>query len=152
MKIKTIMAAALAGAALSFSNTMSANDLMTPETLWSMHRLGSFNVSPQGNLIVYAVSTPDIEANKNRTAICLIKTDGTGRIQLTQGKESQVEPAFINEGERIAYLQGGNLWKMQKAFADYAAMDRPAECPEEKRKEIREGMQLFIAKYDALWY
>ena len=113
MKIKTIMAAALAGAALSFSNTMSANDLMTPETLWSMHRLGSFNVSPQGNLIVYTVSTPDIEANKNRTAICLIKTDGTGRIQLTQGKESQVEPAFIDEGERIAYLQGGNLWTMK---------------------------------------
>ena len=24
--------------------------------------------------------------------------------------------------------------------------------PEEKRKEIREGMQLFIDKYDALWY
>ena len=41
---------------------------------------------------------------------------------------------------------------MQKAFADYAALDRPAECPEKKRKEIREGMQLFIDKYDNLWY
>ena len=49
-------------------------------------------------------------------------------------------------------LWEADLWKMQKAFADYAAMDRPAECPEEKRKEIREGMQLFIDKYDALWY
>ena len=45
-----------------------------------------------------------------------------------------------------------DLWKMQKAFEDYAALDRPAECPEEKRKEIREGMQLFIDKYDALLY
>ena len=41
---------------------------------------------------------------------------------------------------------------MQKAFADYAALDRPAVCPEEKRKESREGMKLFIDKYDALWY
>ena len=49
-------------------------------------------------------------------------------------------------------LWEADLWKMQKAFADYAAMDRPAECPEEKRKDIREGMQLFIDKYDALWY
>lgn len=118
MKIKTIIAAALAGAALSFSNNMSANDLMTPETLWSMHRLGSFDVSPQGNLIVYTVSTPDIEANKNRTAICLIKPDGTGRVQLTQGKESQVEPAFVPGGERIAYLQGGNLWTMKYDGSD----------------------------------
>lgn len=45
-----------------------------------------------------------------------------------------------------------DLWKMQKAFEDYAALDRPDECSEEKRKEIREGMQLFIDKYDALWY
>ena len=45
-----------------------------------------------------------------------------------------------------------DLWKMQKAFADYGALDRPAEYPEEKRKEIREGMQIFIDKYDALWY
>ena len=41
---------------------------------------------------------------------------------------------------------------MQKAFEDYAAIVRPAECPEEKRKEIREGMQLFIDKFDSLWY
>ncbi|MGN0234483.1 MAG: S9 family peptidase [Bacteroidaceae bacterium] len=113
MKIKTIMAAALAGAALSVSSNMSANDLMTPETLWNMNRLGSFDVSPQGTNIVYTISTPDIQANKIRTAICLIKTDGTGRIQLTQDKESQVEPAFVDNGERIAYLQGGNLWTMK---------------------------------------
>ena len=44
------------------------------------------------------------------------------------------------------------LWKMQKAFADYDALDCSAECPEEKQKEIREGMLLFIDKYDELWY
>ena len=49
-------------------------------------------------------------------------------------------------------LWEADLWKMQKAFPDYAALDRPAEYPEEKRKEIREVMQLFIEKYDALWY
>ena len=59
----------------------------------------------------------------------------------TPGSYSQKDP----ENSR-------SLWKMQKAFADYAALDCPAVCPEEKRKEIREGMQLFIDKYDALWY
>ena len=59
---------------------------------------------------------------------------------------------YKKDPENCWNLWEADLWKMQKAFADYAALDRPAECPEEKRKEIREGMQLFIDKYDALWY
>lgn len=112
MNIKTIIAAALTGAALSVSSNMSANDLMTPETLWSMHRLGGYAVSPKGDRVVYTITTPDIHANKNRTAICIIGTDGTGRTCLTTGKESEVEPAFVDGGNRIAFLQGGNLWTM----------------------------------------
>ncbi|MGM9620012.1 MAG: TolB family protein, partial [Bacteroidaceae bacterium] len=112
MNIKTIIAAALTGAALSVSSNMSANDLMTPETLWSMHRLGGYAVSPKGDRVVYTLTTPDIHANKNRTAICIIGTDGTGRTCLTTGKESEVEPAFVDGGNRIAFLQGGNLWTM----------------------------------------
>ena len=54
--------------------------------------------------------------------------------------------------ENCRSLWEADLWKMQKAFADYAALDCPAVCPEEKRKEIREGMQLFIDMYNTLWY
>ena len=64
----------------------------------------------------------------------------------TPGSYCQKDP------ENSWSLWEADLWKMQKAFEDYAALDGPAECPEEKRKEIREGMQLFIDKYDALWY
>ena len=64
----------------------------------------------------------------------------------TPGSYCQKDP------ENCWSLWEADLWKMQKAFADYAALDCPAVCPEEKRKEIREGMQLVIDKYDALWY
>ena len=64
----------------------------------------------------------------------------------TPGSYCQKDP------ENCWSLWEADLWKMQKAFADYAALDRPAEYPEEKRREIREGMQLFIDKYDNLWY
>ena len=59
---------------------------------------------------------------------------------------------FQKDPENCWSLWEADLWKMQKAFGEYAALDRIAECPEEKRREIREGMQLFIDKYDALWY
>ena len=65
-------------------------------------------------------------------------------------RKKQKEPKI--ELYELWSLWEADLWKMQKAFADYAALDRPAECPEKKRKEIREGMQLFIDKYDNLWY
>ena len=68
----------------------------------------------------------------------------------TMFRKKQKEPKI--ELCELCSLWEADLWKMQKAFADYAALDCSAECPEEKRKEIREGMQLFIDKYDALWY
>ena len=64
----------------------------------------------------------------------------------TPGSYCQKDP------ENSWSLWEADLWKMQKAFADYAALDCPAVCPEEKLKDIREGMQLFIDKYNALWY
>lgn len=144
MNIKTIIAAALTGAALSVSSSMSANDLMTPEKLWSMHRLGSFTLSPKGDRVAYTLSTPDIQANKNRTAICLINADGTGRTRLTTGKESEVEPAFIAGGERIAFLQGGNLWTMKCDGTDRKQLSQGGDI--EGFKFSPDGKQVIVIR------
>ena len=116
MKIRTLIAAALIGAAVPTLDCMA--DLLTPETLWSMHRLGGRTVSPDGKQIAYSVSTPNVQANKSRSVIYRMNADGTGRTQLTQGDKSEAEPAFIQGGERIAYLCGGNLWTMKADGTD----------------------------------
>lgn len=113
VKMKTIMTtAALAWAAVAASTTMAQNDLLTPEKLWSMNRVGSQVASPDGKHIAYTVSTPDIQANKIKTGICLIEANGNGRQMLTTGKDSESQPAFLHGGKRIAYLSKGNLWTM----------------------------------------
>ena len=71
--------------------------------------------------------------------------------KISAGIRDDINP-YLKDPENCWNLWEADLWKMQKAFADYAALDRPAEYPEEKRKEFREGMQIFIDKYDALWY
>ena len=58
--------------------TSQARDLMTPEILWSMHRLGARSINAEGTLIAYATSTPDVKANKSRSVITVMGTDGTG--------------------------------------------------------------------------
>ena len=118
MKQITTIAAALIGVAAFTSESMANNDLMTPETLWSMHRVGSYSVSPQGKQVVYTVTTPNVEANKNISSICLISIDGTRKAVLSSGEKSEVEPVFIAGGERIAFLTGGNLWTMKTDGTD----------------------------------
>ena len=83
---------------------------------------------------------------RNITVISFLNNSYLVLIVKVVGSNSQKDP------ENCWNLWEADLWKMQKAFADYAALDCIAECPEEKQKEIREGMQLFIDKYDALWY
>ena len=144
MKIKTIIAAALTGAALTVSSSMTANDLMTPETLWSMHRLGSFAVSPQGDRVVYTLSTPDIQANKNRTAILTIGIDGTRRKRLTTGQESEVEPTFIADGKRIAFLKGGDLWTMDCEGQDRKQLSKTGDI--EGFKFSPDGKQVIVIR------
>ena len=144
MKIKTIIAAALTGAALTVSSSMTANDLMTPETLWSMHRLGSFAVSPQGDRVVYTLSTPDIQANKNRTAILTIGIDGTRRKRLTTGQESEVEPTFIADGKRIAFLKGGDLWTMDCEGRDRKQLTKTGDI--EGFKFSPDGKQVIVIR------
>ena len=91
---------------------MAESDLLTPETLWSMGRIGSRSVNPKGDKIAYTVSYPNIKENKSLTVIYLMNADGSERKKLTQGNKSEVEPAFIEDGTRIAFLSGGNLWTM----------------------------------------
>lgn len=124
MKPTNTIAAILMGMALITTETMKADDLMTPETLWSMHRVGAYTVSPDGQLVVYTVTTPDIKANKNITSIRVIKADGTNNVTLSNGEKSESEPAFINGGDRIAFLLGGNIWTMKPDGTDRRQLSR----------------------------
>ena len=109
---KIIAMVALAGATLFNFSAMAQNRLMTPEILWSMHRLGSRSVSTEGNLIAYSVSTPDISANKSRSHIDIISLDGSSSHHISPEGQNPNQPTFVTLSgtERIAYLQGGDLW------------------------------------------
>lgn len=52
------------------------SDIMTPEVLWSMNRLGEYAVSPDGKSVVYNLTYFIIEENKSKTDIYVIDIDG----------------------------------------------------------------------------
>ncbi len=85
---------------------------LTPELLWSMGRIGSVSLSPDGEMMVYTVTYYNIDENKGHTAIYVknFETDNTVCLDAIEGNS----PAFIDGGKRIAYLStasgSSQLW------------------------------------------
>ena len=59
------------------SHRFSVHDML------AMERVSDAQVSPDGALIVFTVSTTDMEENKGSTDLWLVGSDGKGRRQLT---------------------------------------------------------------------
>ena len=92
------------------------SDLMTPEALWAMGRIGTAEASADGKQIVYQVGYYSVKANKSQQKIAVINADGTGNTTLTTGSKSETDPTWLNG--KIAFLSGGQLWTMNPDGSD----------------------------------
>ena len=98
------------------NNIQLKNDLMTPEALWAMGRIGSYAPSADGKKVVYQVGYYSVSENRGHQVLCIINTDGTGQRQLTTSAENESDPAWL--GDRIAFLTGGEVWTMASDGSD----------------------------------
>ena len=101
------------------------NGRLTPEALWAMGRIGSSTVSPDGKKIAYTVSYYSVKENKSHTVIYMMNADGSENTILTTTSASEYEPAWIKNGEKLAFLSNGQIWEMnpdgtaRKQLSDY---------------------------------
>ena len=86
------------------------SNLMTPEALWAMGRIGAAEASADGKQIVYQVGYYSVKANKSQQKIAVINADGTGNTTLTTGSKSETDPTWYQG--KIAFLSGGQIWTM----------------------------------------
>src|SRR5271163_1035557 len=68
-----------------------------------MHRVGGAVISPDGAWVAYAVSTPDLEANRNAGNIWAVRTSGGDAVQLTSGGHDS-SPVWSPDGKTLAFL------------------------------------------------
>ncbi len=97
-------------------NIKLSSNLMTPEALWAMGRIGAAEASADGKQIVYQIGYYSVKANKSQQKIAIINADGTGNTTLTTGSKSETDPTWYNG--KIAFLTGGQLWTMNPDGSD----------------------------------
>lgn len=98
-------------------NSITLNsDLMTPEALWAMGRIGGVQSSPDGKQVAYQVSYYSVKENKSHTMLFVQPVQPGKAIvkptQLTSDSKSETDVAWIEGGKKIAFLRDGQLWKM----------------------------------------
>ena len=100
------------------NNIQLTSDLMTPEALWAMGRIGAYATSPDGKQVVYQVSYYSVKENKSHTVLYRQSVNAKSPkvnlapALLTQDAKSESDPAWIENGSKIAFLRDGQLWKM----------------------------------------
>ena len=76
---------------------------LTLDDMLAMKRIASPALSPDGRQVVYTVTTPDKEANKNLSDIWITATNGAETRQLTAHPAADRNPVWSPDGKWIAF-------------------------------------------------
>ncbi len=89
-----------AAAAPGQNHPFSIHDML------AMERISDPQVSPDSDWIVFVVRKTDLEANKGRSDLWLVRTDGTGLRRLTSHPEADSDPRWAPESESVWFISG----------------------------------------------
>lgn len=82
----------------------------------AMDRISGVQVSPDGQWIAFVLRKTDLEANKGRTDLWLVGTDGKGLRRLTADPAADYNPCWSKNGKTIYFLssrsKSSQVWKI----------------------------------------
>ena len=81
----------------------SAKRAITFDDLIKMHRVTGASISQDGKQVAYALSTPDLEANRSVTNVWVVSVSGGAPVQVTQGGRDN-SPSWSPDGKTLAFL------------------------------------------------
>ena len=96
----------------------------TLEDLFTVKSLGSVEVSPDGQAVLYTVNRADLNENETDTDIWMLRRDGSDwadPVQLTRSKQNDTNPQWRPESRAFAFLSsresdGDDSARLQKIY------------------------------------
>jgi dipeptidyl aminopeptidase/acylaminoacyl peptidase len=78
---------------------------MTVDDLWTIARVGAPALSPDGKLVAFSISVPNVEKNASNSDLWLVPADESrAPRRLTWNDGADGSPAFSPDGRRIAFV------------------------------------------------
>jgi Tol biopolymer transport system component len=77
---------------------------MMPEDLYRIKRVSDPQISPDGKMIAFTISVPNLEDNNFNSDIWIMPISGGKPVQLTRSPEADHSPRWSPEGKRIAFI------------------------------------------------
>ena len=115
-------------AALALGATAATPQPYTALDQVMMRRISDPSLSPDGKHIAFVLRSTDLEANRGRTDLWLVNSDGTGARQLTWTPESEGQPVWSPDGESLYFLssRGGSsqVFRLPLAGGEAQAVTR----------------------------
>ena len=98
------------------------SDVMTPEVLWSLGRVGNVELSPDGKTVLFAVTYFKIEENKPYRELYTVPSSGGEVKRITDTAINESEARWRPDGQKIGFLsdESGStqLWEMDPDGSD----------------------------------
>ena len=116
MKLRILAALLLTvGAARAFAAAPETHPFSIHDML-AMERIGEPQASPDGSRVAFTLRTTDREANRGRTDVWVVGTDGTGLRRMTSDSASDSSPRWSPDSKTIYFLSSrsgsSQVWRI----------------------------------------
>ena len=123
---------------IAVPSVLFSQNLLTPESLWKLHRLNAIGISKDKQYIVYSVATPDVEQNKNITKTYRIPVDGG-----TAEEISNADSIVVN-----THISADGKWKISDSDVKIMNVSGSDFYPDLTKSNVRIYNSLMYRHWD----
>lgn len=95
-----------------------AQEVMTPDLLWELGRVGGGALSPDGKTLVYGVTRYDVQANGGSSDLYAVDVESGEKRQLTALEGSEYGAQWHPDGKHIGFIHSGQWHEIPAVGGD----------------------------------